>query len=106
MAIKRRLKRNQIQTIQKLRIALYLDYSIISDWMQLTSGNLRGMVHNDLNPTQQEWDNFKEGLKNYLHGRRGKLMFVPYDKIRICERSGKEFVKFSWNAKYHPDFRK
>lgn len=47
--------------------------------MQITPSNLRSMISQELNPTEEEWINFKKGLSYYLSEKKvlvQKLMNV------------------------------
>lgn len=80
-----------------------LPFTEIAGWMNLTSSNLRAMIHLGLNPTLDEWEKFKNGLKNYIISKKNEriLVCVSQDKIAVCRRRGcnEQFIKWSWNAK-------
>jgi len=58
---------------------LELTYDEITPWMGISSSNLRSMISQELNPTEEEWINFKKGLSYYLTEKKElvkKLMNV------------------------------
>ena len=71
--------RNYTRAISGTKKSLDLTYTEIASWMGITPSNLRSMISQELNPTEEEWINFKKGLAYYQADKKAlvkKLMNV------------------------------